>query len=91
MIWKSRVTEQLVALFLLGALLLLPPVLLVFDWPVRVLGLPLLYLYVFAAWAMLIALTAAIAVRLTREGVTGERNSRATVDRNSTTVRAHDA
>jgi hypothetical protein len=89
---ESRVTEQLVALFLLGALLLLPPVLLVFNRPVRVLGLPVLYLYVFAAWAMLIALTAAIAVWLTREdGVTGERSSPATAEQHDTTVRARDA
>ena len=61
MIRRSRNGERLFALFLLGLLLLLPPVLLVFNRPVRVLGVPLLFLYVFTAWALLIALVARLA------------------------------
>ncbi|HEX4893658.1 MAG TPA: hypothetical protein VFV47_10250 [Hyphomicrobiaceae bacterium] len=49
---------RLVALFLLGCLLILPPVLLLFNHPSRVLGVPLLYLFVFLAWAALIGLAA---------------------------------
>lgn len=55
---KRRNVERQVALFLLGVLMLVPPLLIVFDRPVRVGGLPVLYLYLFGAWTALIALTA---------------------------------
>ena len=58
---RGRTHERLCALFLLGVALLLPPLLLVFNHPVRVLGVPVLYLYVFLAWALIIALAAAVA------------------------------
>jgi hypothetical protein len=60
MIRRNRTQEQLVALFALGALLLLPPLLVIFNRPVRVLGVPVLYLYLFLAWAAVIGLTAAV-------------------------------
>lgn len=60
----NRVTERTFAIFLLGALLLLPPLLLVFNTPTRTLGVPALYLYVFFVWAVLIALATATARRL---------------------------
>jgi hypothetical protein len=65
----DRTREHLTALFLLGVLLLVPPFLLVFNRPVQVLGLPLLYLYLFAAWAGLIALVAVVVRRIDRDGV----------------------
>jgi hypothetical protein len=55
-----RTHERLVALFLLGVLLLLPPLLAIFNHPVRILGVPVLYLYLFIAWATVIGLTAAV-------------------------------
>ena len=58
---ETRIRERLVAIFLLGLLLLLPPVLLVFNRPDRLLGVPVLYLYVFLAWIALIVLSAAVA------------------------------
>ena len=58
----NRVNERLVALFLLGVILLVPPVLIVIDRPVRVFGVPLLHLYLFAVWAGLIG----AAARMTR-------------------------
>ena len=64
MLRHDRTREYLIALFLLGVLLLVPPFLLVFNRPVQVLGLPLLYLYLFAAWAGLIALGAVVARRI---------------------------
>ncbi len=64
---NQSVSERLVALFLLGALLLLPPVLLIFNVPARAVGVPVLYLYVFIAWALLIVLAAATSSSLTRE------------------------
>jgi hypothetical protein len=48
--------ERLVALFLLGVFLFTPPFLGIFNTPDRILGLPSLYLYLFAAWTLLIAL-----------------------------------
>jgi hypothetical protein len=54
----SRTRELLVALFLLGVLLFAPPLLLVFNTASRIIGIPSLYLYLFAAWAVLIALVA---------------------------------
>jgi hypothetical protein len=48
--------ERLVALFLLGVLLFTPPFLGIFNTPDRVLGVPSLYLYLFAAWTLLIVL-----------------------------------
>jgi hypothetical protein len=56
----GRTRELLVALFLLGALLLAPPLLIIFNKATRVLGIPTLYLYLFVAWTTLIALLAVI-------------------------------
>ena len=50
--------QRLVAIFVLGLVLLLPPLLLVFNRPAIVLGVPILHLYLFCAWAWLIALGA---------------------------------
>jgi hypothetical protein len=52
--------ERLVALFLLGLLLFTPPFLGIFNIPDRILGLPTLYLYLFAAWTLLIVLVALV-------------------------------
>ena len=71
MLRHDRTREHLIALFVLGVLLLVPPFLLVFNRPVRVLGLPLLYLYLFAAWTWLIALGALIAWRIDRDDADG--------------------
>ena len=60
----NRTHERLLALFMLGVLLLLPPLLLIFNRPARILGIPALYLYIFSAWALVIALAAAIARRI---------------------------
>ena len=51
---------RLVALFLLGLLLLNYPLLQLFERPGEILGIPLLYAYVFAVWALLIVLMALI-------------------------------
>ena len=52
--------ERLVALFLFAALLFNPPLLLIFDSRSTLFGFPALYLYLFIAWAVLIALLALI-------------------------------
>lgn len=60
MVRTKRISERLVALFLLGVVLMFPPVLGVFNQQVRAFGVPLLYLYLLVAWAVLILLTAAV-------------------------------
>jgi len=55
--------QRLVALFLLGCLLFNYPLLSLFAGNTRLWGLPLLYLYVFAAWAVIIGLMALIIER----------------------------
>ena len=49
---------RLVALAVLALLLVNFPLVALFDVPVRVFGLPLLWAYLFAAWALVIALAA---------------------------------
>ncbi|WP_420473994.1 hypothetical protein [Noviherbaspirillum sp. ST9] len=53
--------QRMVALFLLGNLLFNYPLLALFNKSETVLGVPLLYVYVFGAWAGLIALLAFVA------------------------------
>ncbi|MCU0897868.1 MAG: hypothetical protein MUC55_10235 [Burkholderiales bacterium] len=59
----SATRARLVALFLLGAVLFGYPALAVFNVPGSVLGVPVLYAYLFAAWAALVALVAVVARR----------------------------
>jgi hypothetical protein len=56
---RSDLTGQrLTAIFLMGVVALNYPILSLFALPRQVAGIPLLYVYVFAAWAVLIALMA---------------------------------
>ena len=50
--------QRLVALFILGCLLFNYPFLALFNLSTAVFGIPLLYLYIFLAWAALIGLLA---------------------------------
>jgi hypothetical protein len=55
----SGITRQrLAAVFLLGCALMNYPLLSLFNRPGEILDVPLLYIYVFVAWAVLIALMA---------------------------------
>ncbi len=60
MIRPSVKGQRLVALFLLGLLLFNYPLLDLFAGPGQVFGIPVLYVYVFAAWALLLALMAIV-------------------------------
>jgi hypothetical protein len=60
MIRPSIKGQRLVALFLLGFLLLNYPLLNLFAGTGLVLGIPVLYAYVFAVWALLIGLMALV-------------------------------
>ena len=52
---SSRKGQRLVGLFLLGCLLFSYPMLVVFNLHASIFGVPVLYAYLFGAWAMLIA------------------------------------
>jgi hypothetical protein len=56
----SKINKRLVAIFLLGFTLLNYPLLSLFKPDVRIIGLPLLYVYVFGVWCLLIGLTALV-------------------------------
>jgi hypothetical protein len=56
---RSNLTRQrLTALAFLGSFLFFSPLALVFDRPVALLGIPLLYHYLFGVWALIIAASA---------------------------------
>jgi len=59
----SRKGPRLVGLFLLGCLLFNYPLLALFNVQGRLFGVPILYAYLFAAWALLIGLAAYIVER----------------------------
>lgn len=54
----SITRQRLAAVFLLGCLLLNYPFLSLFNKPGEISDVPLLYIYIFAAWAVLITLMA---------------------------------
>ena len=60
---SSRKGQRLVGLFLLGCLLFNYPLLALFNVRATLLGVPLLYAYLFAAWALLIGLVAYVMER----------------------------
>jgi hypothetical protein len=60
MIRPSIKGQRLVALFLLGCLLLNYPLLYLFSGSAEIFGIPLVYTYVFAVWALLIGLMALV-------------------------------
>ena len=60
---SSRKGSRLLGVFLLGCLLFNYPMLVLFNTRMTILGVPLLYAYLFTAWALLIALAAFIMER----------------------------
>ena len=60
---SSRTGQRLVGLFLLGVLLFNYPMLALFNVNAMVLGVPILYAYLFGAWALLIACVALLMER----------------------------
>jgi len=56
----SAMSQRLVALFVLGALVLGYPLLSLFSAPTLVLGVPLLYLYLFGSWLLIIVAAAVL-------------------------------
>ena len=58
MIRTGRKKEWSVLLFVACFVALMPPVIALFDIPLRVFGVPLSYLFLFGIWAFAIAMTA---------------------------------
>ena len=56
-------SQRLVAVFLLGLLLFNYPLVALFNRAAVVFGIPVLYAYIFGAWAVLIALLALVIER----------------------------
>jgi len=55
---RAEVNQRLVSIFLLGCLLFTFPLLSMFNSVDSLFGIPVLYAYLFAAWALLIVLMA---------------------------------
>jgi len=55
---KDTKGQRLIALFFLGSLLFNYPVLSLFNAAAAVFGVPVLYAYIFAAWALMVGLMA---------------------------------
>ncbi len=64
---NRRLRDAAVALPAAGLLLFMPPYVLVFDQPATLFGVPLLLVYIFAAWMIGLILTAVVARRLVRQ------------------------
>ncbi len=61
---SSRMTGQrLAAICVMGCVLLNYPILSLFSRPEDVMGIPLLYVYVFAVWVLLVGLLALVIER----------------------------
>jgi hypothetical protein len=58
MMRESKLNKRLVALFLLGCVLFNYPILSLFNLEIPVFGLPLLLVYIFGIWCLLIGLMA---------------------------------
>jgi hypothetical protein len=67
--WRS---ERTVALFLFGAIAISPPFLAIFARDAFVLGIPLLYAYLFVVWAALIGLLAVLSGVGKDDGAAGD-------------------
>ncbi|HEX7007069.1 MAG TPA: hypothetical protein VF274_08020 [Alphaproteobacteria bacterium] len=68
---EARRRDRLISLFVLGLLLFNPPLLDLFSGG-TVFGWPLLFVYLFAAWALVIAAAAAVVERRRHERVDRE-------------------
>jgi hypothetical protein len=62
-VWSGLKGQRLAALFLLGCLLLNYPLVSLFSGTAEIFGVPLLYIYVFGAWAVVIGLMAVVVER----------------------------
>ena len=64
---ENKKSKRLVALFLFGFVLLNYPILSLLNLDIFIFGLPLLYIYIFGVWALLILLSAWVTRRRSME------------------------
>ncbi len=60
----ARLVDRTLALTIAIFALLTPPIIGIFDWPLRFLGVPALHMYFFAVWLGAIVIAARLAARL---------------------------
>lgn len=77
----GRFAERSLAIFFLGLLLFNPPLLSIFSSDARVGDVPLLYLYLFVAWGVLIFLVGRIATQTLPGAFRPDRGQRPGADR----------
>ncbi len=70
---ENKKNKRLVALFLFGFVLLNYPILSLLNINIAVFGLPLLYIYIFGVWGLLIFLSA-LAMSRSREPLNNSEN-----------------
>jgi hypothetical protein len=73
---RRRIETAALVLPIFGALLIVPPLIGVFNLPVALFGIPLIAIYLFAVWIGLIGATAMLSRRLGRTGGGGEDEPR---------------
>ena len=74
----SKINKRLVALFLIGCVFFNFPILSLVNLKILIFGLPLMYVYIFGIWCLLISFTALATLshsrkRADRSGNTGGR------------------
>ena len=72
---RGSMGERSIALFLLGAVAFSPALLDIFGVEAAVLGIPLLYVYLFVAWTVLIASIAWVAMPVDSHGTEPSRRT----------------
>ncbi|MBT7954320.1 MAG: hypothetical protein HN731_03965 [Rhodospirillaceae bacterium] len=63
----KKITERYGALIILAALLFNPPIMSIFNSTRLIFGVPMLFLYLFVAWALVIGFNAYLAKKLSAE------------------------
>jgi hypothetical protein len=70
----NRKSKRLVALFLFGFVLLNYPILSLLNLDITVFGIPLVYLYIFGIWSLLIFLSALVMSRSKKRRYNSEKS-----------------
>lgn len=61
---RGKIVSAALLLTVAGAMLIMPPLALVFQWHMRLFGLPVAVIYIFVVWAALVAGARALARRM---------------------------
>jgi hypothetical protein len=85
---RQRACDAILAVTVLAALLLLPPILPFFDRPTTLFGMPLIVVYVFGVWLAVIAIGWVLSWQLQPDIVAG-RQGESAGDREATAEGPH--